>query len=393
MYYYCAAGRWAPSIHNQILMDQQLRVRFLTSNPLYRISDAPFVIPARLGHKGLNQIINQLLALDSHIVFDFQITDHLLRTPLYKLIQSLRISTEDTIVIHYFVSTQAEESGQSTEQPAWIRCLDANLTPNHCISGCYDGVLRIFDKDNLEIVHELAAHEKAIQALTSWTYNDRRLLASAGNDQVVKLWALPVDSDISSFSANHLQANLCGHQSTVCSVSTWSRGLVSGDWSGNILAWDISDLTITGNEMQVDEDRKASKKRRTNSDKTIVTAKPSPKATFHIKAHNQAVSALQTYDNRCYSSSWDHSLKVWDLERQDTLVSINTSKVVTSLHSRMQNSLVATSHTDGRVKVWDERKIESPANVLGSSNTWIAQVFPLYVSISLYNYLCVLCVR
>ena len=112
------------------------------------------------------------------------------------------------------------------------------------------------------------------------------------------------------------------------------------------------------------------------------------KPLFTFRGHSQAVSCLQAANgdegtaasNRVFSSSWDHSLKEWDMERQDCVATFAAcSKVITSLHYSESLSLVATSHPDGRVRVWDSRQKDGEAvcrSVVGSSSNsqWVSQV-------------------
>ena len=57
-----------------------------------------------------------------------------------------------------------------------------------------------------------------------------------------------------------------------------------------------------------------------------------------------------------FTGSWDHSLKQWDIERQDVMsVFTSGSKITTSLDANSLLGLVATSHSDGKVRLWDTR--------------------------------------
>lgn len=358
----------------------QVRVRFVTSHEEYRISDAPFVIPARLGRAGLSAVVNQLLALEEAVGFDFQIGEHLLRSPLYKFILLHRLSTEDTITVHYFVASRTESAGQSEEQPAWISCI--NTSTSLSIAGCYDGKLRIFDRTSLAVLQEVAAHEEPINAVAVWDNGEgNALIASASKDNTVGVW-----------STGGVQlARLVGHGSAVESVTHWrshagTQTLLSADWAGSILAWEV-----TAAAANADTEEKKSKKRKTSSSTSSEAFTPSEvRPLFSIKAHASSVSALHASaaEGKGYSSSWDHSVKVWDLSRQDAVFTINTSKVVTDMDLRCNSHgggdagadswhAIATSHPDGRVRLWDERRKESSGSavaVLGSSAVWIAQV-------------------
>ncbi len=62
------------------------------------------------------------------------------------------------------------------------------------------------------------------------------------------------------------------------------------------------------------------------------------------------------HPHTAFTASWDHAVKVWDLERQDCVQTLNGSKVVTSLAaSPSSGRLLAAGHPDGRVRLWDLR--------------------------------------
>lgn len=376
----------------------QVRVRFVTANEQHRVSDAPFVVPAKLGHSGLNEVLNHLLENEEDkIKFDFQIGEYLLRVPLYKFIHAHRLNTEDTITIHYFLAVSTEISGESEELPAWIASIDTSFSPTQSISGCYDGSLRLFDSSSLQIIQEIAAHDEPITSVKSWkdeTFGN--VIGTASKDNSVKLWSY-------KNSSAQLIATLEGHINSVESLHHWTNqsaaSILSGDWSGHLHAWKMPSLSDQSGEPAVD-DKKKSKKRKTGKQTEVeVSSAQTIKSLFSIKAHSQSITGIHTDGSKGYTSSWDHSIKVWDLERQDNVFTINASKVVTSMSHREESGayLIATSHPDGRVRIWDERRKESTGAThhLGMNSTWISQVssrsqlFPL-INLRIFN--CLPCV-
>ena len=176
---------------------------------------------------------------------------------------------------------------------------------------------------------------------------------------------------------------LKGHINSVESMDLWEnaassghgsdgqRVLLSGDWSGNIFGWNIGSLLnedndIQGKQQQQHDDGRKNKKQKGDKGAAVVTEATMSvngrelKPAFTIRAHAQSVSGIQTRginggtssanSSRMFSCSWDHSLKEWDLERQDCIASFASSKVFCSLDYSADAGLVVTSHPDGRVR-------------------------------------------
>lgn len=377
--------------------ESQLRVKFVTKYDIYRIPETPFVLPAHLHPAGLSEVIKHLLngavegvSLDN-VTFDFSIGDVYLRSSLYKFVTARRLSTEETIVIEYFPSVLlSSDDSLFTELPSWVGSLDIDETSG--LAGCYDGQVKIFDPQNLSVIHTLQCHEEPIRQLLS--LHHRHCFATASKDCTVKVWRR---KDM------RLQTTLTGHINSVESLALWSPTeqeeplLLSGDWSGNLFAWKIPDaLYRDDTDTAVNHDDDHIQKKRKGSKSSATAAKHSHqelsttnvKALFKVKAHGQSISSILTQPtispNRSaavvYTSSWEQAIKVWDLNRQDCLTTFNAGKVITSMDCSSGNkSLLASSHPDGKIRVWDGNNKETTSSAsltLGSlkNTSWISHV-------------------
>jgi ribosome biogenesis protein len=100
-------------------------------------------------------------------------------------------------------------------------------------------------------------------------------------------------------------------------------------------------------------------------------------SSFHVHAHAQVVTDLQLFNDagagaadspsHMLTSSFDHSLKLWDLAHQDNISTFNTAKVVTSLHYSTANRLILTSHTDDKIRLFDPRSRAAAAEDISSN--------------------------
>jgi ribosome biogenesis protein YTM1 len=199
-------------------------------------------------------------------------------------------------------------------------------------------------------------------------------LATGSKDNTLKVWSIQSGPQSTPSLAN--LAVLKGHINSVECVDFWEtsgndnqRVLLSGDWSGNIFGWNLAtvmddDAGRPGSDGADSSAGRKAKKQKGSKGGVVesdeVAAGREIKPAFTIRAHAQAVSGLQARGTgsaaKMFSFSWDHSLKEWDLERQDCLASFAGSKVITSLDYSAASGLLVTAHPDGRVRLWDPRK-------------------------------------
>ena len=379
-----------------------MRARFITDHEEYRISDAPFAIPAKLGRSGLSEVINHLLGNegDSIVSFDFCIKDILVRVPLHRFLTANNISTEDIVQIEYMPASTLSDEKQTIDAPAWVGCLDCR-SAGQVLAGCYDGSVELLNANSKTVQHKLQAHADPVRSIASWAHTaagsrwstSGLAFATGSKDQTVKCWSVTAAAESGAKGKNsgkkmaaapaavsvQLVATLKGHTNSVEAVEHWeSRGLLlSGDWAGNLMAWNVrkvfaGDVDGDANETResdADEPQAGSRKRLKQRDGHAGTAPyhvRTPSAVFTLKAHAQSVSAIQVAEDsdagsaRVFTCSWDHGLKVWDMDRQDVVaVYTSGSKICTSMHYNHHTSLVGTSHSDGKLRLWDVRQNHS----------------------------------
>ena len=386
----------------------QVRARFVTNHDDYRISDAPFAIPAKLGRRGLSEVINHLLGNESEGTqkpFDFSIQDILVRSPLSVFLAQQQMSAEAVIEIEYMPAMALSDEKDTIDTPAWVGCMHyhEHESSKSLVAGCYDGGIEIINVETRATAAKHQCHADPIRDIFRWSVNGNStsastsissILATGSKDQTVRLWAMGADAqakdtgkkgkgkrEAASSSGNSGSAltalAVCkGHIQSVESLtlleSNGTKVLLSGDWAGNIMGWNVQragDDDFQGSSaggMDVEEEEDSSNKKRKTSKGSSASGKgaasTSPVKTlssiFTFKAHSQSISAMHTLAGTAttFTCSWDHSIKQWDMERQD-VVSVFTcgSKISTSLHANAKSGLVATSHSDGKVRLWDTR--------------------------------------
>lgn len=376
--------------------DTKIRVRFVTKFDQYRVIDTPFAVPSKLGRYGLSEVVNHLLDLPEVQPFDFLINDRLLRVSIDKYVTSNKISIENVIEIEYLPAVSLSEESQRIEVPAWVGCVDCSLN-SVIISGCYDGQILFNDSNNLEVIGTIEAHEEPIRAIKYFKSLSSNLLITGSKDHSVKCWKINYDNienkNNKKKSKNIVPTNysmqqialFSGHVNSVESLNIYSTEsnstmLLSGDWSGNIFAWDIN--SIEDDSSQDNSDGNTRKKMKGLSGSSTESIIKDIKPCYTLRSHSQAVSGISTSSDgkRLFSCSWDHSIKEWDVEKQDCITTWVGSKVITSIDVGKvgtSNHLVASSHPDGKIRLWDSRtQSEALGNFTNQSGqkNWISCV-------------------
>lgn len=331
----------------------------------------PIAIPSMTRRKGLSAIINHLLdrkvvpdnndddnvstASDDEdklpaIPFDFLLNNKLLRMSVEAAARKEGLSLEKAVEIQYFPARNAPEGkGESEELPDWISAMSYSSRVL-CIGNC-DGSIRIFNDENgLDQVDVIKAHAGPIKCISVHSVPEqveKIMFASGSMDHTL----LTHSYDKGGNAALHAVYS-GGHSSSISSVRLASSNsnlkMASGEWNGGLCIWDVPSSD--------DDDSAPAKKKKKGTVASTEVKEVSPKVSF--KAHNQNISgiewSLQSFKT-LITASWDHSIKTWDIETQNNILTLNGSKVVTCI-SRCHNSdVVATGHPDCSVRLWDMR--------------------------------------
>jgi WD40 repeat protein len=125
--------------------------------------------------------------------------------------------------------------------------------------------------------------------------------------------------------------------------------MASGDWDGAICFWKVPQIGENLSSEPVGKKRKGA-----STDRTVQDISP----TYYFKAHSNNISGIAwgyQSSNTLLTSSWDHSIKSWDVENQNNILTLNGAKVATCLGRCHNSDVVATGHPDCTVRLWDMR--------------------------------------
>lgn len=378
----------------------------------------PIAVPTDIGRKGLSAVLNHLLGRsitkdktakddsdDSDdddaeddgklpsIPFEFIVAgtkNRLLRKGVEKEARQHGISLEEAVSITYFPATTAPDLTDEEEQlPDWVSCM--SYEPSILCSGCYDGTIHLYAQsgESLSKLDSANVATGPIKALgTTQGENSQSLwIAAASLDHSLSLHTYSTENGLEAFGQ-------CVQEETSFAISSLdfnkssstssSLVLASGDGNGCVRIWDINasnDGTDSGSSA-------TKKKQKTSSSgKKVLQKEIKPRVTME-SAHSQLISGVSwgnhSTDNLSHliTGSWDHSIKLWDVEKQDCLLTLNGSRVVSCLDTSYHTEgVVATGHPDCTIRLWDVRvqttnqsAVVSDTTFRPSHKAWVSDV-------------------
>ena len=289
--------------------------------------------------------------------------------------------------------------------PDWVR--GVGCAAGLVLSACMDGalVLHSLDSDGTGpaalapraiaawVGHSGPAQAVAVETGPALPATHDAVAVTGGKDGAARLWRLrrrPADGGARAADSAECCGVLVGHETSV-TCAAWGRGLGSvatGDWDGQVCLWDSGAASEPGwaaagaGGDDATKGKAGGSKRQRIAEPAELVEDSSPAA--RVPAHRGAVGGVAWVSpSRLVTAGWDRTIKIFDPQHRTDggahAAMIDCGKPCTGLASAAAagagGEAIATSHSDGIVRVWDSRAVGGGRAVsLRGHTAWASSV-------------------
>ncbi|KKZ65587.1 ribosome biogenesis protein YTM1 [[Emmonsia] crescens] len=343
-------------------------------------STGPILVPTGLRRYALSTLVNNLLGSEKPIPFEFLINGTYLRTSIDEYLTANGISAETTLDVEYVRALVPPLHVASFLHDDWVSAVDVlsatsiagrgsrvNAGQERILSASYDGLLRMWNMSSETIAVSPSAgeggHTASIKCARMFSPNQ---IVSSGLDRTVRLWKYAESED--GFSATITpQLELYGHKGSVDSIAVHahSNRILSASADHSVGFWSTkkSDSPAAPENLLPSNTSRSSKRRKLNSSVSVPQRGP----LALLKSHTAPVSAaiFDAKDSTVgYSTSWDHSLRTWDLVTGALVDTRTTSHSLLSVAHLPELSLLAAGTSARHITLIDPRASATAVSAL-----------------------------
>ena len=322
----------------------------------------------------LSTLVNKLLDFETPVPFEFLIDGLFLRTTIDDFLTANGISSETTLNVEFVRALIPPVYSTTFEHDDWVSSVDVlSLSPaagwtnernmlhtghERIISGSYDGFLRVWNLDSKLLAMSTSAanggHASAVKAVK---FLSSTKVVSSSSDRTVRIWHYSETDDAHDA---HLSPVLefYGHKSSVDSLAVHapSSRILSGSADHTICFWSAtkSDAPIVSEDLLPSALPYNKRRKLSNPSKSVPQRGP----LLHLTGHSNPVSGVifaPTDPTVAYSTSWDHSIRTWDLPTGTSVDTRNTSHPLLSICAMNGVNLLATGSSARHITMVDPR--------------------------------------
>lgn len=337
----------------------QIRIRLSTRDTDLALSDtAPILVPTSFRRYTLSTLINGLLQKEKTVPLEFIVNGTYLRTTLEEYLTNNGVSTESTLSVEYVRARIPPQYVASFEHEDWVSDVDVLSDTSRILSASYDGRLRVWNTSSQVLAtspgYAQGGHSSFVK---SAKFISPSQIVSGGFDRTVRLWKYSENAD--GFSANISPSlELYGHKGSVDSVVSHepSNRILSASSDHSVGLWSTRKSNApAAPEALIPRTRtKDGKRRKLNNEVSV--AQRGPLAL--MQGHTGQVSGV-VFDTKDptvgYSSSWDQTVRTWDLVTNTLVDTRTTSSALFCIEHMPTLHLLATGSVSRVIKLVDPR--------------------------------------
>ena len=325
--------------------------------------------------------MNTLLQTSTPIPFEFLINGAFLRTSIDEYLSANGISAETTLTAEYVRATLPPSHLASFQQDDWISAVDILSSTSHAaqwagnsytpssgheriLSASYDGSLRVYNLSATVLVTSPSSHDGDFASpIKAARFISPSQVASSGLDRTVRLWKYSEEENHLSSATLTPSLVLYGHKASVDYLAPHvpSARLLSASADHTVGVWSLkkSDSPPAPSSLLPTVRALAQNKRRKlNTASSAPTNTPTRGPLALLKAHSAPVSAAifaPQDPTVAYSTSWDHTLRTWDLPSGTAIDTRTTSHALLSLAPLSTVNLLAAGSAARHIVLIDPR--------------------------------------
>lgn len=305
----------------------KFEVRFKTRLPeKFQIPADKIVIPGDLTRLDMSEIVNESLALESRVPFDFLINSEFLRNTLSIHCAERGILSEKTVEIEYVIAMEEPVTKELNEpQKEWISGFAIN--GSSLITSSVDGILTRYDTNSGKQI------QRSVQSdlpLTGVCCNDNGTVVTVAKDGLIRFSSTETLELIATgkIEGPFRSVSLCPFDQTLA---------LSGSQEGLVHLWNVP---VDG--------KKPSSKKRSSANQV------EPRALV-VETSSAVVSISWLSLSRAVAACEDGTIHIFDPISTEVFPAISTNRAISTMTLLGESKLV-TGHPDGRIVFWEIKK-------------------------------------
>ncbi|RMD44330.1 hypothetical protein DV735_g859, partial [Chaetothyriales sp. CBS 134920] len=368
-----ASGSAAATVDAPSTEDKRIRIRLTTKDSRYALPEsAPILVPSSFRRLALSSLVNGLLEHDRPVPFDFIIRGSYLRSSLEDLLSAQGISSETVVEAEYSPAQKVPQYVCSFEHEDWVSAVDTvgslavRQQQGRILSASYDGRIRVWNGSSQVLATSAAPAQGG-----HWSFvKDAKFVSStqivsAGFDRVVRVWKY--QEEVDGLAANLTpELELHGHSACIDAVDVHhaSHRVLTASADHSIGLWSTrrAEAPALSAEMAATA-RESGKRRKLNVASPVAQRGP----LSVLRQHRQHVSGV-IFDRKdstvAYSTSWDQTLRTWDLVTSTVVDTRLTKHALLAVEQVPELQLVATGTAGREISLIDPRASASAVTAM-----------------------------